>query len=96
MERSERGHTGSLVPPPSDSPQTEAAEVKGRPYNDWRGKALTLGECNKVNNILAACEDPKDWDILASLATSTGGFLDDEVRQGACTLTIYHSLRMLY
>ena len=90
MERSERGQTGSLVPTPSGSPQTEAAEVQDRPYNEWEGKALTRAECNKVNNILAACEDPKDWDTLATLATSTGGFLDDEVRQVACTLHITH------
>lgn len=95
MERSGRGQTGSSVPTPSGSPRIEATEVEERPYSGWGGKPLTRAECNKVNNILATCEDPRDWDTLAILATSTGGFLDDEVRQVACTLTIYHSLRML-
>ena len=87
------GGQTSLTESTSTMPQPdEAAESKVSPYDDWHGKPLTRPECIKVNDILAACADPVDWDALTSLATSTGGFLDDEVRQVACRWTRYVSM----
>lgn len=38
----------------------------------------------KVDRILAACEEPRDLDLLIRLATSTGGLINDGVRKIAC------------
>lgn len=89
MERNEDGRTDPSVPSPSDPPPNEATEIEWRPYNEWKGKPLARVECKKVDEILAVCEEPVDSDALARLATSTGGLLDDEVRQTACTSTNY-------
>ena len=70
-----------------DPCNNEATEINRRPYDEWGGRPLARPECIKVNDILAACNDPVDWDALTKLATSSGGFLDDEVRQVACRLT---------
>ena len=75
-----------------DTCNNEATEVNGRPYNEWRGRRLTQSECVKVNDILAACNGPVESNALTKLATSIGGFLDDEVRQVACRLTSHVSL----
>ena len=39
---------------------------------------------HQVHHILAACEDPHDLDLLITLATSTGGLINDKVRRVAC------------
>ena len=52
-----------------------------KPYSEASGK---------VNRILAACNESKDLETLASLATSTGGLVDDEVRRKACMLELNH------
>ena len=39
----------------------------------------------KVEDILTACQNPPDLDTLTTLATTRGGFVDDKVRQVACT-----------
>lgn len=38
----------------------------------------------KVDRILATCEKPRDLDLLIRQATSTGGLINDEVREIAC------------
>ena len=50
-------------------------------------KLMTPAELVKVEDILAACKDPADLDTLVELATTKGGFVNDEVRQVACTLS---------
>ena len=91
----ERNADGQIVPSLlalPDSDNNEATEVNGRPYGEPGAMPLARPECVKVNDILAACNDPVDWDALTKLATSKGGFLDDEVRQVACRLTNHVSL----
>ena len=95
MEHNADGQTVPLILALPDPCNDEAVGVKGRPYDEWGGKPLTQSECVKVNDILAACDDPVDWDTLTKLATSSGGFLDDEVRQVACRSTNHVSLIML-
>ena len=39
---------------------------------------------HEVDCILAACKEPHNLDLLITLATSTGGLINDEVRKVAC------------
>ena len=39
---------------------------------------------DEVNQILAACEQPHNLDLLIRLATGAGGLLNDQVRKIAC------------
>lgn len=50
----------------------------------WPSRELPLAERSKVKQILAACKEPCDVDLLVSLASTTGGLVDDEVRRVAC------------
>ena len=92
MEHNPDGPTVPMIHALPDPCNDKATGAKGRPYDGWGGKPLTQPERVKVNDILAACNDPVDWDTLTKLATSGGGFLDDEVRQVACRLTNHLSL----
>ena len=98
MEQDEDGQTGRTIPGTSVPQHNEATGFKGRPYDKWGGNLLTPTECTKVNDILAACQDPTDLQVLTMLATSVGGFVDDEVRQVACmsqarcSLTFSHNV----
>lgn len=49
-------------------------------------------ESNKITRILAACKEPCEFELLVSLASTSGGLVDDEVRKIACMfiLTISH------
>ena len=55
-----------------------------RPYDGWRGKRLSPAACNKVSHIVDACREGCKGDHLGTLATSTDGLVDDEVRRIAC------------
>ena len=48
---------------------------------------MTPVDVVKVEDILAACQNPADFDKLTTLATTKGGFVDDEVRRVACMLS---------
>ena len=87
MDQGQDGPANSYTHCTSSSLQEDATEPKRRPYNDWKGKPLTPAEHIKVKDILAACEDPANLDTLTTAATSIGGYVDDEVRQVACTLS---------
>ena len=91
----ERNADGQTIPPLlalPDPDNIKASEVNGRPSGERGEGPLARQKCVKVTDILAACNDPVDWDALTKLATSRGGFLDDEVRQVACRLTNHVSL----
>lgn len=81
MDQAEDGqaHKGTLG--------TSYSQQDDAPYNEFGGTPRTSADRTKVEDILAACEDPANFDALTSLATSTGGYVNDEVRQVACTLT---------
>ena len=63
---------------PADHPSSRL------PSKHWKGKDLSQAEESKVIQILAACEDPRDHGSLITLATSTHGLVDDELRREAC------------
>ncbi|KAK5724069.1 GTPase-activating protein gyp8 [Elasticomyces elasticus] len=66
------GHPKGVADPPTLPPLTAS----------WRAKLLSLPERGKVRDILAACRD-RDLTALRALATSEGGFVEDEVRRSA-------------
>ena len=87
MDQAEDGqaHSGALGT--SYSQQRDRTEPMGRSHDESGETPQTRADRIKVKDILAACEDPANLDALTSLATSTGGYLNDEVRQVACMLT---------
>lgn len=57
----------------------------GQPFsNSWRDEPLTPAELSKVTKILRACEQ-NDRPQLVTLATTSGGLIEDKVRRIACT-----------
>ena len=65
----------------NDNQPTEGLKI------EREGKPMTPAEQIKVKDILAASQNPADLDKLTTLATTKGGFVDDEVRRVACTLS---------
>ena len=72
-----------------DSPKldlrNEHISSTDRPYDGWRGNRLSPAACTKVLLILDACREGCKGDHLGTLAASTDGLIDDEVRRVACT-----------
>ncbi|KAK4955588.1 GTPase-activating protein gyp8 [Elasticomyces elasticus] len=71
------GHPSGVAAPPTLPPLTAS----------WRAKPLSLPERDKVQDILAACRD-RDLTALRALATSEGGFVEDEVRRSAWPMVL--------
>lgn len=75
------------MPDMRDKAEKEATQCRVHSYKERMGEPLTEEACTKVDRVLAACEAEPDWNSLVALATSTDGFVNDEVRQVACTST---------
>ncbi len=64
---------------------------KEHSYSYWRGRELSSTESDKVKQILAACNESGDLEHLVTLASTTNGLVDDEVRMTACMLmAVFH------
>ena len=48
------------------------------------GYTCSSGELSKVDEIVAACKEPRDVATIAGLATSEGGLMNDNLRRVAC------------
>jgi len=53
------------------------------PLSACRDQPLSQDQQIRVQKIIAAAER-RDWDVLAALAASPGGFIDDDVRRIVC------------
>ena len=65
--------------------RNEHTSSTDRPYDGWGGKRLSSAACGKISHSLHACREGCEGDHLGTLATSTDGLVDDEVRRIACT-----------
>ena len=62
-------------------------------YEDIQGKDLPSQKAqDKANRIISACTKERDLDQLIDLATSTGGLVNDQIRQVACTSREHQTL----
>ena len=68
----------------SDTPAVANGNESQKPLSaSWRDEPLSSNESNKVMLIIEAC-NAKDRDQLVALASTEGGFIEDEMRRRAC------------
>lgn len=66
----------------------------GEPLSaSWRKEPLSPDEASKVMQILQACSN-QNHERLITLAATPGGFIEDRVRQVACTYHLACTLRI--
>lgn len=68
----------------SDGGSQQTLKDQQRPLSpSWRTDPLTPDEGKKVASIIQACNDA-DVAALAALASTEGGFIEDEIRRRTC------------
>lgn len=75
--------------PESSSNSHEADDpgsISSKSNDELPSKPLSFSGRPKVAQIVQACTDNGNIPILAALATSTSGLVDDEVRRNACMI----------
>ena len=63
---------------------TNANALRHGPDDD-AGLFAQSRQRSKIREIMAVCKETRDGSALATLATSPGGFVDDETRCWTCT-----------